>query len=66
MKLLILFVLSLQNAMSGKRSVSPGEGFSSRKATPLSNAVEDTFEEYIFLTLFEDDPLENMTVNVSR
>lgn len=53
--------LPLQNAMSRKRSVSPGEGPSSRKPRPLPNAVEDTFEDYIFQNLFEDDPFENMS-----
>ena len=63
--MLILILLSLQNAISRKRSVTPWEDPSSRKAKPLSNAVEDTFENYIFLNLFADDPLENMTDRVS-
>jgi hypothetical protein len=47
--------------MSRKKSVSTGQVPSSRKARPLSNAVEDKFEDYIFQNLFEDDPFENMS-----
>jgi hypothetical protein len=47
--------------MRRKRSVSPGEGTSSRKVRPLPNAVDDTFEDHIFQNLFEDDPFENMS-----
>jgi hypothetical protein len=38
--------------MSINKSVSPGEVPFSQKAKPLSNAVEDTFEDYIFQDFF--------------